>query len=399
VVLSGGSGLAVYEVVNADPAATESAQIPVFIGIPRSQSSRSGTAFLQVSFAPVSTTNTTSAVAPVPRFAQINAPTDCGVFSDCSAYIPKLFAPPVNMDFRLTRGVGVEQRNIPLGNDGGGVLRWAATIEYKRGSDWIILDRTSANEPVLIRMIVRALVGMEPGIYEATVIIDAGSAGVARYPVRLEVVEAPTSPPPPVVRPIVSSVLHGATFESGPVARGSYVTLRGTNFGTANVTVTFDGKPARVVFTSSDQINVLVPADLSGNTAQLVVTVNGVSSAPVSVVVAAANPGIFNPGILNQDGSVNSPSNPANTGSFVQIFATGLLSPEGTGAVEAKLHDQVYTSLPFVGSAPGLAGVQQVNLRIPEGWPTMMTEVVLCTTASGQRQCSAPARIYIRQVQ
>jgi uncharacterized protein (TIGR03437 family) len=400
VNLSNGSGVAVYEVINADPAAQESAQIPVFIGVPRSQSARSSTAQLQVSFAPVSTTATASVVAPVPRFVQVNAPTDCGVFADCRSYIPRLGAPPVNTDLRLTRGVGVEQRSIPLSNEGGGLMPWAATVEYRRGNGWIILDRTSANQPVLIRMTVRALADMTPGLYEATLIIDAGLAGIARYPVKLEIVEAPTSPPPPVNnRPVVTSVVHGATFETGVVARGSYVTLRGTNLGSGNVTVTFDGRPAQVVYSSSEQINVLVPSDLAGNTAQVVVTANGVASTAFSVNVAAANPGIFTPGILNQDGSVNSAANPANTGSFVQIYATGLLAPDGSGAVEAKLHDQVYTTLPYAGPAPGIPGLQQVNLMIPAGWPTMTTSVLLCTNAGGQRQCSAAVPIHIRQVQ
>jgi uncharacterized protein (TIGR03437 family) len=400
VTMSNGNGIAVYEVIDADPATRESAQIPVFIGVPRSPTARSVTAQLQVSFAPVSTTNTTSATAQVPRFIQTNAPTDCSLFTDCSAYIPKLGAPPVNMDFRLTSGVGVEQRNIPLSNEGGGLMPWAATVEYKRGSDWILLDRTSGNQPLLIRMIVRALANMEPGVYEATLIVDAGLAGIARYPVKLEVVEAPTSPPPPVTnRPAISAIVHGATFVAGPVARGSFVTLRGTNFGTSNVTVTFDGKPARVVYSSSDQLNVLVPSDLAGNTAQVIVTVNDIASPAFPVTVTAANPGIFTPGILNQDGSVNSPTNPANTGSFVQIYATGLLAPDGSGAVEAKLHDQMYTSLPYAGPAPGIPGLQQVNLMIPATWPTMTTEVLLCTSAAGQRQCSTPVKIHIRQVQ
>jgi uncharacterized protein (TIGR03437 family) len=63
------------------------------------------------------------------------------------------------------------------------------------------------------------------------------------------------------------------------------------------------------------------------------------------------------------------------------------------------LHDQIYTALPYAGPAPGIAGLQQVNLMIPEGWPTMTTEVLLCTTAGGQRQCSSPVKIHIRQVQ
>jgi uncharacterized protein (TIGR03437 family) len=113
------------------------------------------------------------------------------------------------------------------------------------------------------------------------------------------------------------------------------------------------------------------------------------------VNLAAVNPGIFVPGILNQDYSVNSPASPARTGTFVQIFATGLLPSAGTAQVEAKLHDQIYTSLPYAGPAPGIPGVQQVNLLIPEGWPTMTTEVLVCASAGGVRACSPPVKISI----
>jgi uncharacterized protein (TIGR03437 family) len=327
------------------------------------------------------------------------------VFTDCSIYIPKLGAPRLNTDFRLTRGVGVEERVILLSNEGGGLMPWTATVQYDNGSNWILLDRESGDRPYAVRMIVRALTEMPAGVYRATVTIDAGAAGVARYPVTLTVIEnTTTSPPPPVItppanQPRIISLLHGATFAEGALARGSLATLRGANLGGTNVSVTFDGKAARILYTSSDQINLQVPADLTGNTSQVVVTANGVASAPMTVNIANASPGIFNPGIVNQDGSVNSATNPADTGSFVQIYATGVLGPDGTGVVEARLHDQVYGNLPYAGPAPGIPGVQQVNLKIPEGWPTMTTEVLLCTTAGGSRQCSSPVKISIRQVQ
>jgi uncharacterized protein (TIGR03437 family) len=404
VQLSNGTGIAVYEVMDANPSTRESAQVPVFVGLSRSVSARSGTVSVQVTFAPTATTATTSASAPVPRFIATNAPTDCGAFTDCSIFIPKLGAPPINTDFRLVRGVGVEQRSILLSNEGGGLMPWTATVQYQNGAGWILFDRESWNRPVEIRMIVRALADMPAGVYRATVTIDAGAAGIARYPVTLTVVEnTQTSPPPPVTppsnQPRITSVVHGATFQDGVVARGSLITLRGVNLGGNNVSVTFDGRPARILYTSSDQINLQVPSDLTGNTAQVIVTAGGVASAAMTVNVAAANPGIFTPGILNQDSSVNSPTNPANTGSFVQIYATGVLGPDGTGVVEARLHDQVYGNLPYAGPAPGIPGVQQINLKIPEGWPTMTTEVLLCTTAGGTRQCSSPVKIHIRQVQ
>lgn len=396
VQLTNGSGIAVYEVMDANPTARESAQIPVFIGLARAQSQRNVTMGLQVSFAPLSTTSNAVAFAPVPRFAGAAAPTDCSLFNDCEQYIPRLEAPPVNTSFTLVRGVGVEQRLIPLSNLGGGLMPWSATVEYRNGSNWVRIDPTSGLQPLLIRMIVTARSEMAPGLYEAALIIDAGPAGVARYPLSLRVIDPP---PPATPKPVLTSVVHGATFETGPVAPGSFLTLRGSNLTGPSVVVTIGGRNARVVYSSSDQINVQVPDELPSNTVQVVVSVSGVASDPLTVNVAAVNPGIFSPGILNQDGSLNSASNPAHTGSFVQVFATGLLPPSGEGTVDVTIHALAAPDVAYAGPAPGIPGLQQVNVRVPAGYPTMMTYIAVCTRAGGARVCSPERPIYIRNVE
>jgi uncharacterized protein (TIGR03437 family) len=114
------------------------------------------------------------------------------------------------------------------------------------------------------------------------------------------------------------------------------------------------------------------------------------------VALADVAPGIFNPGILNQDNTVNSPTNPALVGSVIQIFATGLLPPEG-GVVDVKIHDQANLVPLYAATAPGVPGLQQVNVRVPAGLPGITTEVVVCGTSSGTRVCSPPAQITLRQ--
>jgi len=389
VPLVGGTGIAVFEVLDADPRRTESAQIPVFLGLPRSGSGGSSTVTAAVSFGPNGGTG-------YPRFTAVAAPTDCSVFSDCNAYVPKLRADPANTTFRLLQG-GVANQQFLIYNEGGGsIMPFTTRVEYTNGSGWIRLDPEGDLVARPVRMVVIATPQMAPGAYRATVVIDAGGAGVARYNITLEVVALPPEPPA-VPRPRVTQVLHGATFEAGPVARNAYYTLKGENLAGNNLSVTFDGKLARTTYTSANQINVLVPADLGSNTAQLVVSANGVSSTPVTVQVTDAYPGIFDPGILNQDGSVNSPTNPAPAGTFVQIYATGLLGPRDNGVIDARLHDVSIGNPPYAGPAPGIPGLQQVNLQIPREWPTFTTEVLLCTTATGTRTCSTPVKIHIRQ--
>ena len=121
-------------------------------------------------------------------------------------------------------------------------------------------------------------------------------------------------PGPP--KPTISSIANGASFAAGPIAAGSLVTLKGANFDSNNVVVTFDGITARMLYSSPDQVNVQVPAELGNKqTASVVVTVNGQASAAATVTLQSVAPGIFVPGILNQDNTVNSAGNPATAGS------------------------------------------------------------------------------------
>lgn len=70
------------------------------------------------------------------------------------------------------------------------------------------------------------------------------------------------------------------------------------------------------------------PLALSSATTHVCVVVNAAATNCMDVPVVAADPGIFmigsHAGALNQDGSINSETNPAAPGSIVSIFATGL---------------------------------------------------------------------------
>jgi uncharacterized protein (TIGR03437 family) len=157
--------------------------------------------------------------------------------------------------------------------------------------------------------------------------------------------------------------------------------------------VTFDGLNATILYNDGAQINLVAPAALAGrSSAQLVVTVDGVSSATRLVQVSAFSPAIFSRGILNQDYSVNDASHRADSGSVIQIFLTGL---SGAGTVSARFHDRDIFTPYYAGPAPGLLGVQQVNLVVPTGLGTITTTVSVCgTDAAGAKSCSSPTQVY-----
>ena len=176
-----------------------------------------------------------------------------------------------------------------------------------------------------------------PGTYQATLTVDAGPlAGSKTFPVTFTV----TGPGPG--GPLITNVFNAASLSPGPLVAGSLAAIFGSGFAGEQVSVTFDGNVAPLLYKSATQINLQVPVALSLETSsQMVVMVDGHSSAPQAVPLAAAAPGIFKPGILNQNNTLNTAANPAARGSTIEILCTGLISP-GSGAISAVIAGQNY---------------------------------------------------------
>jgi uncharacterized protein (TIGR03437 family) len=172
----------------------------------------------------------------------------------------------------------------------------------------------------------------------------------------------------------------------------------GAQLAGKNVVVGFDGSPAQILFDSDTQINVVVPAVLGNkSSSQMVVVVDGTSSLTQTVPLAGFGPGIFKGGVLNQDGSSNGPEHPSQLARVLQIFATGL---SGNGQITVRINGAVIDSLDFGGPAPGLAGVQQVNVRLPAGLTGASAEVSVCGGIPGkpdQAVCSPAVQVAIAQ--
>jgi uncharacterized protein (TIGR03437 family) len=195
-----------------------------------------------------------------------------------------------------------------------------------------------------------------------------------------------------------SGVLSAGSLLAGPVAPGEIVTLIGSRIGPPSVatpvlspvsaelagtSVQFDGTPALVLYASSNRMNLVVPYEVSGKTTAQLQVINGgrvIASLPLSVVPTA--PAIFTVdasgvgrgALLNEDSTLNSPSNPAARGSVAVLFATGV-------GQEAQVAGSVWPTpvLPVSVQIGGLnaevlgadagpeviAGVVQVRFRIP----------------------------------
>lgn len=153
----------------------------------------------------------------------------------------------------------------------------------------------------------------------------------------------------------LGSVISAATYQpgtTGVVAPGQIVTLFGNELGPAQLTtlqLTADGHvehhprrrprpvrqharpaPLRLRQTGSQCAVVPYNVPINGRTT-VQVNYQGQRSNPLVLWTAPAMVGVFTqnssgrgPGaIINQDGTINSPSNPADRGSVVTLFGTG----------------------------------------------------------------------------
>jgi uncharacterized protein (TIGR03437 family) len=400
VPLTNGAGYAVYEVVDTNPAVLESAQFPAFVSVPNATAAAVGQEGL--SYAPVSTVMSASVSDPVPRFTAPTPPSDCTVLNDCQAgYFPKLSIDPISIQLTaiaggaMTSGPGY----IPVQNSGGGIMNWAAIVNYTTGSGWLTLDRTSGENDGSVRVWPTVPVSLAAGMYQARIVIDAGPlAGNAAIPVTLTVQAAPVLPPTPIIPPApvvtVTAVVNAATFAVTPLVPGSLGTLFGANLSGKSVSVTFDGNAAVLVYAGATQINLQVPASLGSKTsATLVVTVDSSSSALQTVALAPVWPAIFAGGVLNQDNTGNKAGSAAKAGSVLQIFATGI---PASATVSVQIADRKNLIPLYAGAAPGLTGVQQVNVAIPADLAAATAQLIVCATAGSQSACSAAYPVVIQ---
>jgi uncharacterized protein (TIGR03437 family) len=336
---------------------------------------------------------------------------DCALLNDCQAgYFPKLSIDP--MSIQLTAVVGGAMTGvttaggamtsppgyIPVQNSGGGIMNWTAIVSYTTGSGWLTLDNTSGENDGSVQ-VYAVPQGLAAGTYSAKIVIDAGPvAGNATIPVSLRVLPVPPPPPTPIIPPApvvtVNSVVNAATFAVTPLVPGSLGTLLGANLSGKLVSVTFDGSAATLLYVGATQINLQVPASLGSKTsATLVVTVDGSSSAPQTVTLAPVWPAIFAGGVLNQDYTGNTAATPAKAGSILQIFATGI---PGSATVSVQIAGRKNLIPPYAGAAPGLTGVQQVNVMIPADLGAGATQLTVCATAGSQQACSAAYPVVIQ---
>jgi uncharacterized protein (TIGR03437 family) len=176
-----------------------------------------------------------------------------------------------------------------------------------------------------------------------------------------------------------------ATPVSATPTQGFYPTTLG------GVQVAINGVNIPLLYVSANQINAIVPMELSSNVTATFQVTNGTAVSPAYPAWIVASSGeAFTP-VINQDGTINSQSNPAPGGSIVSFYATGWQSnfaPFADGQVATAAQDTClgtctagastggggpigapFVTLPatalYGGAAPGIvAGVTQFNVQL-----------------------------------
>ncbi len=228
------------------------------------------------------------------------------------------------------------------------------------------------------------------------------------------------------------SVVNAASGVSGPVAPGEIVLISGFTIGpiprvsatipasgtlatsVGSTVVTFDGHFAPILYASASYVAAIVPYEVAGSAATLVSLnftnqFNSNFPTPISVPLTASAPGLFTLDssgkgqvvAINQDGTVNGPTNAAAQGSAVLLYATGEGSvapavPDGTVTSGRFLPGPILPVTLTIGnqaarviaaaSFPGtVAGVMQIEAIIPSGLtPGAVPVVVTVGTAASQ---------------
>jgi len=215
-----------------------------------------------------------------------------------------------------------------------------------------------------------------------------GNDGVVYVASSLLVFHTPLAGPAPMIT--ADSIVGAATAAGGPISPGEVLAVHGTDLGSstpvaatpgsdrrfpidlAHTQVWFDRSPGTILLSYAGQINVIAPFGLEpGTNVRVQVWHYGLPSPPAILPVQSVQPGVFTRNgagfglvaVVNQDGSVNSPSPP---GSIVSLYGTG-----GRTAT-AKDRELAVTADPVIGNVRVFIGGREARVYYAGAAPTLV---------------------------
>jgi len=306
---------------------------------------------------------------------------------------------PSNITFQHTPGAALPAARTIAVNSTAGPTSFSVTGRTNLGGNWLNVTSDSTITPATLTVNVLPT-GLAAGTYRGTITVSTSAGAEIRT---AEVTLIVTAPAGPTLR----TALHGALRELSAITPGMILSLQGSALGpmagvSGTVTaagavettlngfrVLFDGIPAPILYSSETRMDVVAPYAIAGRPSTRVQVENsGARSESLELTLSPdAAPGIFSldgsgrgqAAALNENGTVNGPSNPASQTGVLVFYATGegQIRPVGQdGRIIAT--DLRVPVLPvavniggvpvevlYAGSAPNLvSGVMQVNVRL-----------------------------------
>jgi uncharacterized protein (TIGR03437 family) len=223
-----------------------------------------------------------------------------------------------------------------------------------------------------------------------------------------------------VAPPKINSVVNAADF-SGGVAPGGLISVFGAQLSPVNLAtsemplptaladscLSVNGQPIPVLFVSPSQVNAQMPFEAVGNVTVILRTPGGTSD-NYNLQVLPNAPSVFRTGastqntpavVRNDDGQLVTDSHPIHRKSktALVIYLTGLgqttpavptgmpapLSPLATALTRPTvILGGVQLPLLYFGLAPGLVGVNQINVEVPGNVPLDWVPLVISQGSS-----------------
>ena len=211
-----------------------------------------------------------------------------------------------------------------------------------------------------------------------------------------------------VTPPALKSVVNAADFTK-PIAPGGLIALLGSGLGAktqnaasapwptilADTCLMVNGSPIPMTLVSGKQITAQLPFNVSGS-ATLVLHTPGGSTPTVNLNIQENAPAVFHSGtagpltgiptvVRNSNHQFVTLSNPIHTSDTISIYATGLgkVTPSvATGAAGPSKPlavaivpptvtlGGVGLNIEYAGLAPGMVGVDEIQVKVPGGVPT-----------------------------
>ena len=200
----------------------------------------------------------------------------------------------------------------------------------------------------------------------------------------------------------VKSVVVNAASGGSDIAPGSLISIYGSQLASSSetastasgplptelgsVTASVDGVAIPLMYVSPGQLTAQLPFGIAPGAITLMTALHGTPTSAAMFTVSATAPEVFRisgtQGLaVNQDQTVNGPAAPAPAGSVITVYFTGQAAvdnalPTGVAAPASPLArpiaavtitlDGQPATVPFVGLTPGLVGVSQANVQIPD---------------------------------